>query len=498
MRIKLQIIFGAMGKDNGNYLNPDDTGYLVFDKEFDFYDKATQVWLRAFCTDLLKQNFLARDAVSRYQCYFDQFATILSGPCKLYSSFSNNTIDISPCCGRPFPADRETATSCLGDPNIERILSGTAVVGQALYDNKRNVKVFRYIVECNQTMGDLSADYAKMSSFYKSVASYMRESLESAPKGIKTGWFTGLLGVEFLYYDLQTSLAQGSIFAISLAMGAGFIVMLVTSLNILITIYAMVTIAFVIAVTVAVFVFQGWELGLGESFTITLAVGLSIDFTVHYGVAYKVSDQRHRKSRVYDTIATVGFAVTMAAVTTFLSGAAMMAGRLQSYRRFGLFLMITMVTSWVYATFFFLPVCRIIDPNEQFGDIHACCKCKHKSVEQQDEDNHTADKQTDNDKVDNGYIQKLSWPRTQNASADLGTNRHHDDSNSKVVESKNNHVTPPRHIYLPSYGREENNNNYSLDEGTKNVIKHNIPKFRKDYNDPKFHWGNRDFIYYTS
>ena len=53
----------------------------------------------------------------------------------------------------------------------------------------------------------------------------------------------------------------------------------------------------------------------------SVAVGLSIDFTMHYGVAYRLApDKSQRESRVRYSLAHIGSAITMAALTTFLTG----------------------------------------------------------------------------------------------------------------------------------------------------------------------------------
>ena len=87
----------------------------------------------------------------------------------------------------------------------------------------------------------------------------------------------------------------------------------------------------IIGVTVASLVLLGWELGVLEALVITLTVGLSIDFTIHLAVAYKVSPHADRRARSRDAVSMVGAAVTMAALTTFLSGAAITLGRVMSY-----------------------------------------------------------------------------------------------------------------------------------------------------------------------
>ena len=68
-----------------------------------------------------------------------------------------------------------------------------------------------------------------------------------------------------------TSLIYSMLFAL--------VVLTVTSGNILITLYAMLTIVFIIADTVAIFVLFGWELNILETIIIIMSVGLSVDFS---------------------------------------------------------------------------------------------------------------------------------------------------------------------------------------------------------------------------
>ena len=63
------------------------------------------------------------------------------------------------------------------------------------------------------------------------------------------------------------------------SMGFALIVLLLTSGNLLITLYAMLTIIFIIADTVAIFVLFGWELSILQTIIIIMSVGLSVDFS---------------------------------------------------------------------------------------------------------------------------------------------------------------------------------------------------------------------------
>jgi predicted RND superfamily exporter protein len=151
--------------------------------------------------------------------------------------------------------------------------------------------------------------------------------------------------------------------------------MLLTTMNLIITFYAIITITFAIICTVASIVLLGWDLNIIESITISLAVGLSIDFTIHYGVAYRLSCTKEPRSRVNESFSRVGSAVAMAALTTFAAGIAMMPARVIAYTKLGTFLMLVMTFSWVYATFLFQSICRIIGPRGNFCQI-TFTKCK--------------------------------------------------------------------------------------------------------------------------
>ena len=112
---------------------------------------------------------------------------------------------------------------------------------------------------------------------------WTQEQLHSAPAGLKNGWFTSYLE----FYDLQHSIAQGTPVAIGIAIAIATVVAFLTTLNILITIHAMLSIMGCIFTTVGILVMLGWELNILESVTISIAVGLSIDFSLHYAMAYR-------------------------------------------------------------------------------------------------------------------------------------------------------------------------------------------------------------------
>ena len=106
-----------------------------------------------------------------------------------------------------------------------------------------------------------------------------------------------------------------------IAIAVAFIVILLTSLNILLSLYSILTIAFIISVTVGSLILDGWVLNIMESTVFSVAAGLSADFTLHYSVAYRTSLFKSRRDvRVKYSITHIGPAIFMGALTTFIAG----------------------------------------------------------------------------------------------------------------------------------------------------------------------------------
>ena len=149
-------------------------------------------------------------------------------------------------------------------------------------------------------------------------------------------------------------------------------------MNIITALYAIITVAFAVFVTVASLVLLGWELNVFESVILILAVGLCVDFTIHYGVAYILAQvaEPTRSLRTEYSIRTMTGAISVAALSTFLSGVFMLAANISAYLQLEVFLTLVMSISWTYSTFFFQSFCRVIGSQFNFGHLIRCWYCK--------------------------------------------------------------------------------------------------------------------------
>ena len=385
--ISIQFVWGIKPEDNGDLYDTKAKMTLVQDKSFNLTSEDSQRWMIDFCDDLIQQPFIDpkyRQRKDAHPCLFRLYEKMLSNACN--GTTVTNKLNASylyPCCKsgvHTFPTNASKLDNCL--PILARVamyngMTGPWVLGQILFNSKTNVPT-SYLLNVITTK-PFSTSYEEMKEYFNLFEDYFDKWLNKAPPGLKNGYVTSM--GYFYFYDLQKSIANGTYYSIILSLSVAFVVMLLTSLNVLITIYALITITLAIAATIASLVFMGWELNIIESVTISLAVGLSIDFTIHYGVAYRLSNEINQKDRVRESFARVGSAVVMAALTTFLSGATMMPSHIMGYRELGIFLMLVMTFSWFFATFFFQSLCRLAGPKGTFCQIPLPSLKKKRSVD---------------------------------------------------------------------------------------------------------------------
>lgn len=292
-RMDIELIWGIKPADNGNHFDPDNKGTLEFDKSFgNFFAKEKLEFLHSMCLSAQNQSFFAAFRGSS-ECPIDIF--------------------IKQCTaveGASFPFPSEVAKKC-----FQRFASYGSDTGLLFDPDSGAIKGFTIKIITNQQYTNAFSD---MDKFYKKVNNWVETEMTKAPTGLKNGW-AGSWG--FSFYALQIGLSEGTYSSLGISVAVSFVVMLLTTLNIFISIYAIITIIGIIAITIGSLVLAGWQLNILESIVMSVAVGLSIDFTMHYGVAYRLApDRAHRENRVRYSLVHIGSAVTMAALTTFLTG----------------------------------------------------------------------------------------------------------------------------------------------------------------------------------
>ncbi|CAF3371762.1 unnamed protein product [Rotaria sp. Silwood1] len=446
-------VFGIEETDLVHPFNPDQERYidnenLVYNKKIDFYNPDTLRWLDTFLKDLNRSELF-----TNVQETYAQWLTIGQLLRGFLTPNPNNDIKYNEkeFFVPPTRDDTKIAMNRLfkffSDSN--QLVSSND--GNRGSDNFRlgflpdpktyQLRAFLFLINMNVTFDTFSVQHA----YYQKLEEYFEKRLEQLKlseglnghvyEQVKHGWF---VSPQFLFYDLMREVIRGTYTSLIFSMLFAFFVLLLTSGNVVITLYAMITITFIIGDAVAIFVLCGWELNILETIIIIMSVGLSVDFTVHYGVAYIKADWQkyhahirrtsnalkslhlvngspteqflleqvpqkkkesshsslfkriktwHQKGnlqrfrRIKNSLIRVGSAVFIAGFTSFLAGLSMSPSKLTSFSQMGFFLMLIMFISWLYATWFFLPLLSFIGPIDKFADIpfSKLCRCNKES-----------------------------------------------------------------------------------------------------------------------
>ncbi|XP_013381836.1 protein dispatched homolog 1 isoform X1 [Lingula anatina] len=371
----LTFVWGVVPKDNGNRLDPHDRGSLEYDKTFNPATPVAQRWLLQFCRKLRETTFYQGFGFEIMNCFSEQFhgQLFMERPCT--GDLGESHV---PCCSETiFPYPDEVYIDCVnqymdtmrGDPVYSRLYS-KAVPGPRY--EKGNPRMKALIIEFNGNT-PYSFSYSSINSFYNNVSDWFRKQMESAPVEMSGGYFTS----DLQFYDLQDSLSNGIPKTLIISLSIATAVMFLTTLNILITVYALISIIWTISMSLGILVLLGWELNILESLTVSIAVGLSIDYTLHYGVSYRLAGEMERELRVVYSLAQMGPPLSMAACTSFLAGGLMLPSTVLAYKQIGTFLMVIMSSSWLCSTLFFQSVLRAVGPQGNFGQFRCpdvqCC-----------------------------------------------------------------------------------------------------------------------------
>ncbi|KAJ8043928.1 Protein dispatched-like 1 [Holothuria leucospilota] len=361
--LQIAYIWGVLTTTNANSWDPLDFGTLEFDPNFTFGTDESQKWLSSFCTEIKEQNFYKKESNSLMNfCFMDDFTSWMNRTCLSQED--------KPCCeqAQNITFQQNVFNECVIDFTVFRCkrypcLSYTPGLR---FDKNNSIKGLYLNFESSVPY---LLQFGPVDDFWQALSAWTNKQLSGAPLGLQNGWSYAHLELQLGFYDLQSAVVIGTVLTIAISLATALVVLLLSTQNILITLYAIVTITFTVFSVIGTLVWIGWELNIFESVIFSLAIGLSVDFTIHYGVAYRIAPSTDRKSRTFFAIETLGSSIAVAALSTFTAGAIMIPTTVINYSQLGVFLTVTMSLSWLFSTFFFLPLCLTIGPNGDAGQL---------------------------------------------------------------------------------------------------------------------------------
>lgn len=94
-----------------------------------------------------------------------------------------------------------------------------------------------------------------------------------------------------------------------------------------------------------------------------------MDFSLHYAVSYRACNSEQRIDKVKAALDQMGGPTLMATLTSGVAGALMLPSDVLAYIQIGVFLLLVMGISWIYATLFLCPMLAVIGPSSHFAQF---------------------------------------------------------------------------------------------------------------------------------
>ena len=245
------------------------------------------------------------------------------------------------------------------------------------------VGVRAYILSFNTTLLIHGQSNSRIKQWYRAWEDVMEDMNEE--KG-SMAWIRDEFPTGFPLHDMvvqasyawvwmhtQDVLVQGALTGTTVSLALATIVIFIGTLNPLIAILVLVELLGVVGYVLGVMSLLDWELGTIESVSITILVGLSVDYVVHFAVHYVHCDARggelsasERQKRVHITAVEMGPTVLGGAATSAGAAIVLLLTWIQFFYKFGICFLFTIVCSYLWAMLFFLPAMSVIGPQDEF------------------------------------------------------------------------------------------------------------------------------------
>merc|ERR1712017_19528 len=96
---------------------------------------------------------------------------------------------------------------------------------------------------------------------------------------------------------------------------------------------------------------------------LTILAGFSVDYVVHLAHAFVHAEQKERSDKVRSALDEIGVSVLAGMVTSASAAVALMVCQLQFFHKFGVFLMLTVSISWIWANIGFMASMALFGPD---------------------------------------------------------------------------------------------------------------------------------------
>jgi hypothetical protein len=180
------------------------------------------------------------------------------------------------------------------------------------------------------------------------------------------------------WYITQKEMVLGVISSIISCAFLSWFVLACGTANWILATFAVFTIMSIIVQVMGSLVWMGYNpilklgpgsLGIIETIGLSIAVGMSVDYTVHIVNAYNNCPMTDRVSRIRHSMTLMGISITLGMIATNISAFFLLLCVITFFTGFGQFIIMTIFYSWLSAFFILCPLLMLIGPEGRSGEI---------------------------------------------------------------------------------------------------------------------------------
>ena len=197
-----------------------------------------------------------------------------------------------------------------------------------------------------------------------------QETNRQAPIGTQNGYFSS---EDFWWYDTNGQMLRTAFSSAGVALAGAAAVILISSRSFILTLFATITIGYVLTSVTATLVAIGWTLGFLESICFAILIGVSVDFVIHFTHAYsKLAGHHDRGIRTKYAVITMGPSILATACTTIASAVIMLFTVITFFQKFALILFFTIIQATLGSFVVFLVMADCIGPGNPTYLLDRC------------------------------------------------------------------------------------------------------------------------------
>lgn len=354
------ILFGLLPADTGDQNDPESWSQLKLDDTFDPSSAEAQEFMKSFCPNLFAEDF-ATLPYEAFTCAFNRFSDWLEEQSQAVLPEPIYTTNCGGATGIPVPT--ENFHSCI-------IEWSKFFYEESILSNEGRVRIISFPF-ISRVRGE--SPFNDLESEWNLIQSWVDTTAATAPEGVKNFYFSSFT---FWWYDTNGQMLSTAYGAAGIALSAAAVVIFFSSRSFVLTLFATITIIYVLCSVTSTLVAMGWTLGFLESICFAILIGVSVDFVIHFCHAYAhKSGVLDRGERTKEALIRMGPSILAAALTTVAAAIIMLFTIIEFFQKFALILFMTMIQATIGSFIVFLTFTDSIGPSNPTYLVDRATEC---------------------------------------------------------------------------------------------------------------------------